>query len=97
MVEDTVDVIRRSWPVRVYLGSLAFAWLSMALLTPSLGGAEVNAARAAAQLAVCSVFVLRLGWAVKINEQSQTWRAYVVVMWMATPIWLAGEWLLRLC
>jgi 4-amino-4-deoxy-L-arabinose transferase-like glycosyltransferase len=82
---------KTSWPIRLYLGALVFAFLTLSLFTPSLSGRDVNVGRARTQAGICLIFVLRLLWAVHRKEQGKTWRVYVVCMLLAVPIWLLVE------
>lgn len=84
-----------SWPVRLYLGALAFAFLSLVFLTPALDGPRMNAARVSSQLAICGVMGLRLAWAMHRREQSKAWILYVAGMVFAVPIWMLVEPLIK--
>jgi hypothetical protein len=77
--------------VKLYIGALLFALVSLAAFTPSLDGAAMNAARGASQLAICGVLGLRLAWALHRREQSKAWILYVIGMFLAVPIWLIVE------
>ena len=83
-----VEPAKTSWPIKLYLGALVFAFLTLAVFTPTLSRREINAGRARTQAGICLIFVLRLLWAVHRKEQSKTWRIYVACMFLAVPIWL---------
>ena len=91
MTTDASEPQKTSWPIRLYLGALVFACLTLAVFTPTLSGPEINAGRVRTQAGVCLVLVLRLLWAVHRGEQSRTWRVYVACMFLAVPIWLLVE------
>jgi hypothetical protein len=90
---DTIPThpAKTSWPIRLYLGALVFAFLTLAVFTPSLSGREVNVGRARAQAGICLILVLRLLWAVHRRERGNAWRVYVACMFLAVPIWLLVE------
>lgn len=97
MTTEASESQKTSWPIKLYLGALVFAFLTLAVLTPTLSGREINAGRASTQAGICLIFVLRLLWAVHRKEQSKTWRIYVACMFLAVPIWLLVEpWLFAL-
>lgn len=86
---------RTNWPVKLYIGALLFAYVSMRIFTPALDGGAMNAARGSSQLAICGVLGLRLAWALQRREQSKVWIPYVVAMLFAVPIWHLVEPLVR--
>jgi hypothetical protein len=94
---STVDsnVARTNWPVKLYIATLLFAFVSLAIFTPTLSGRAINEARFTAQLAICAVLGLRLVWALHRREQSKAWIPYIVAMFLAVPIWLTIEPLVR--
>ena len=97
MTAEGPEPRKTSWPIRLYLGALVFAFLTLSVFTPTLSGREINLGRARAQAGICLVFALRLLWAVHRREQSKTWRVYVACMVLAVPIWLLAEpWLFAL-
>ena len=75
-----------NWPVNLYLGALAFAFVSLSIFTLALDGTAMNGGRTLAQVAICGVLMLRLAWALHRREQSITWIPYVVGMFLAVPI-----------
>lgn len=77
--------------MKLYIGALLFALVSLAVFTPALDGRAMNTGRSAAQLAVCGVLGLRLAWALHRREQSKVWIPYTVGMFLAVPIWLIVE------
>jgi hypothetical protein len=80
-----------NWPVRLYVGALIWAFLTLSILTPSLDGQENNAARMRAQVALLACAVLRLAWALHRNEKSRGWVFYVILLALAAPIWMLVE------
>ena len=82
---------KTSWPIRLYLGALVFAFLTLAVFTPTLTGREVNIGRGRTQAGICLILLLRLLWAVHRREHSKTWRVYVACMFLAVPLWLLVE------
>lgn len=84
-----IDETETNWPVRLYLGALVFAFVSMLIFTTALD--TIQPARGGAQLAICGVLCFRLVCAVRWRERSKVWIPYVVGMFLAVPIWLAAE------
>ena len=78
-------------PVRLYIGALFFAFMTLSLLTHSLGGTALNMGRLLAQLAICGVLGLRLARAMHCNEHNRIWIAYIVAMILAVPLWCLAE------
>jgi hypothetical protein len=91
MATEASEPQKTSWPIKLYLGALVFAFLSLSIFTPALDGREVNIGRARTQAGICLIFVLRLLWAVHRKEQSKAWQVYVACMFLAVPIWLLVE------
>ena len=80
-----------NWPVRLYVGALLWAFLTLSVFTPALDGRENNAARMRAQVALLACAVLRLAWALHRKEKSRGWLFYVVLLFLAAPIWVLVE------
>ena len=94
---DASRPAKTSWPVRLYLSAIVFAFFTLALFTTTLSGAAINAARLRTHAGILLLFVLRLLWAVHRREQSKRWRVYVWLMFLAAPLWLLVEpWLFAL-
>jgi uncharacterized membrane protein HdeD (DUF308 family) len=80
-----------SWPTRLYVGALVWAFVTLSVLTPSLDGPESNAARMRAQVALLACAMLRLAWALHRKEKSRGWVLYSVLLFLAAPLWLLVE------
>lgn len=91
MATPDAQVEQTTWPVRLYIGALLFAFVTLQVGTVSLAGEALNQGRSLCQLGICGVLGLRLAWAMHTREQSKTWILYVVGMFLAVPIWIAIE------
>lgn len=82
---------KTSWPIKLYLGAVVFALLTLVIFTSALDGPELSAGRIRTQAGICLIFVLRLLWAIDQKEQSKIWRVYVTCLFLAAPIWMVLE------
>jgi hypothetical protein len=85
------DAGKSSWPVRLYIVALVFAFLTLGVFTPALDGRASNVARNRAQVALLACATLRLAWALHTREKGKGWVFYVVLLFLAAPIWLLIE------
>ena len=82
---------KTSWPVRLYIGALVWAFFTLGIFTPALDGREANKARLRAQVALLACALLRLAWAIHRKEKGRGWKFYLVLLFLAAPIWLLIE------
>ena len=82
---------KSNWPVGLYLGMVAWAFVTMSIFTASLDGPEKNAARGQGQVALLTCALLRLSWAMHRKEKSKGWIFYVALLFLAAPIWMLVE------
>jgi hypothetical protein len=88
---------KSSWPTGLYVGAVIWAFLTLSMFTASLDGPERNAARGRGQTALLACALLRLAWALHRKEKSRGWMFYVILLFLAAPLWMLIEhplWLL---
>ena len=81
---------RSSWPAKLYIAALIWAFATLVLM-PQLDGAENNAARLRAEMALLGCATLRLAWALHKKEKNKGWIFYITLLFLAVPIWTAIE------
>jgi hypothetical protein len=82
---------RSNWPIRLYIGALVWAFITLSIFTPSLDGYETNRARMRGQIALLACALLRLAWSLHRKEKSRGWVFYVTLLFLAAPLWLVLE------
>jgi hypothetical protein len=82
---------KSSWPTGVYVGAVVWAFLTLSIFTAALDGPETNAARGRAQIALVACALIRLAWALHKKDKSRGWIFYVVLLFLAAPIWMLIE------
>lgn len=90
----SVESDRTTWPAKMFLAALVFAFITLSMFTAALDGAVINNARSQTQAGICLILGIRLLWAVYRKERSKIWVVYIACMFLAVPIWLlVEEWL----
>jgi hypothetical protein len=83
------------WPIGVYVGALLWAFITLRLFTWRLAkrpsDAELNYFGLRVQLAFLTLAAIRLAWAVIRKDRSRGWVLYVILLALATPLWLLLE------
>lgn len=82
---------KSSWPIWLYVAALIWAYLTLSIFTLALDGREINAARARGQVALLACATLRLAWALHRREKGKGWVFYVVLLFLAAPLWILVE------
>ena len=82
---------KSGWPVGIYIGALVWAFLTLSVFTPALDGRENNAARGRGQVTLLACALLRLAWALHRREKNRGWIFYVILLFLAAPIWILVE------
>ena len=83
------------WPVGPYTAALAWAFVTLRLLTTEIeknqAAAHRNTFRLQLQVALLACAAMRLGWAVLRKEKGNGWVFYVVLLFLAAPLWWLSE------
>jgi hypothetical protein len=83
------------WPIGIYCGALFWAFITLRLFTTRLvkrpSDAQLNRFTLCVQLVFLTLAALRLAWAVAHKDKTKAWLLYVVLLALATPLWLLME------
>jgi hypothetical protein len=83
------------WPIGIYLAALAWAYITLSLVTQSRVAPpwqkRLERFQLRVQLVVLTCAAIRLAWAVYRKDKSRGWILYVVLLALAAPFWMLME------